>query len=477
MDPLRTEDLTARLIAGQLFEPLLRAAPGNSYEPNLARRAAYDETMTRLTLWLRTDVRFHNGERLRAEHVVRSLSRAAGLEGGGDLPNPRAHLFGWPTAITATSDSTVEIRLPGPHEPLLRTLTSPRQAPILIPAEGRVGALDFPVGTGPYRPARRRGGEDLIVLERFDGYWGKPPAAGRIEFHAYEDAEQALAALENGAVDLDINVSSGDFFRADSNPDIALVVGGRAAFMVIGMNNGRAPLDRVEARRALALALDRAQIVNGLFKGAARVTDRFIGTKALPSLRTPTLPAHNTSEAARLVEALFPPDRRTLKIIFPPTSSRERWHWLAEILEAQLNEVGLRLSPVYISDFDEYTARIDEGEWDISLDGLISDTGDPFDELYVLYGAPNAGNSTGLFRIPGRRIYDLLLEARGRFEPQERIEAYRSVLDEVAALLPCVPLAERAMFAFRSKEVEPFKMEHGIFIPLDRLRKTSWDRE
>jgi len=101
-------------------------------------------------------------------------------------------------SVEVVSDSEVEVKL---GAPLAKGAYTPQA--VLLPAalEGCADPRTWntPVGTGPYRWVHVDD-PDLIVLERFDGYWGEPGYADRLEYRNYRTAVLAMTAARKGEV-------------------------------------------------------------------------------------------------------------------------------------------------------------------------------------------------------------------------------------------------------------------------------------
>lgn len=122
-------------------------------------------------------------------------------------------------------------------------------------------------GTGPYMVADGVPGAGAqISLGRFDGYWGTKAKAATVVVKWNADAAGRLDAVQTGTVD-----------GAD-NPTFAPIATIRPAqrlpreelsTLYIGMSNTYQPFDSQKIRQALAMGIDRQQIVADLLLGSA----------------------------------------------------------------------------------------------------------------------------------------------------------------------------------------------------------------
>jgi peptide/nickel transport system substrate-binding protein len=477
LDPLSTPEQGSWIIAATVYEALFDVDASGQLVGRLAHTWEYDPTYTRFTVVLRGDVRFHDGTLLSAETAALSLRRAVGLEPTPDiaaLVNARARLFGSPDAIEVKNDSTLVIQLPAPHMPLARSLSSPFLAPIIGLPQDSPSLESIGSGTGPYRISRASPENDLMVLDRFDGYWGTRPIADRLEFQAFQSAEEGARAIMAGNVDLLLSVSIGDTRAIVLNESVHLVTGSEASYLVFGLNNQRSPFNRVENRRALVMSIDRDAFIAALYGDTATPTRAFIGRLYNPSVPSPLAPAFDRTRAEQFLREHFPKDQKSVRFLIPPQYTPERRGWTVAGLDEQLRHVGIGIEPVYAERWDDFYRLLDEGDWDISVDGFATESGDLYEALFTLYAEPNARGGNGIFAMSGEGVADLLEKARSEPDRDTRLSYFSEALDLIAMAVPCVPLCNRSVIAARSADVEPFEVTRNLQFNLERIRKSSW---
>lgn len=476
LDPLATYEPGARMVAANIYESLLNIDDEGNVIPWLARRWEWDSTRTVLTLILRRGIKFHDGSLLDAKVVVENLRRAADYSTYEDseLSSSFPFLIEGKESIDALNDTTLSLRLASPHLSLLRMLATPVLTPIMGAGMEIVPGGTFPAGTGWFRLTRFDPGEDLLILDRFEDYWGTHPQPQRIRFMAVPRSEDALEMLKDGKIDLSLSISVAEISEINASESMDLVTGPHVNYLVIGMNNQRPPFNRLEARRALALGFDRERVTVDLYRGAARPTRNFIGEGLLPQVKSPLAPEYNRDAARALIKEVIPPEYRTITIVLPPPVSPVRQHWIYETIGNQLKGLGLQLQPLYTTSDDEYVRLVEQMEWDISLDGMVTDNGDLFEFLYTLYAQPSSKGGTGLFGLEADGFQDALEVARSALDSTTRIHSYEKVLDIIAREIPCVPYCFLANFLVRSSDVVLFKLGTNINAIFSQVRKKSW---
>jgi peptide/nickel transport system substrate-binding protein len=153
---------------------------------------------------LRPGVTFHNGEEFSAESTKFSLERLA--QGQGKLRG--ATFFAPIDRIEVVDPLTVRVhtRKPWPTFAVVMTFV---QGSMYPPKAYKDKDTTFisrnPIGTGPYKLARWAKDEE-IVLEANDQYWRGAPKIKTVVFRPIPDDAVRVAALQNGEIDLAVNI-------------------------------------------------------------------------------------------------------------------------------------------------------------------------------------------------------------------------------------------------------------------------------
>jgi peptide/nickel transport system substrate-binding protein len=260
------------------------------------------------TFKLRTGLKFHDGEPVRAKDVVASINRWMVRDATMGRPIKQRT-----DALEAIDDSTFRFRLNQPYTKMLFALGK-SSTPCLFIMPERIAATDpykqisEYVGSGPMRfkkdewvPGAR------AVFEKFDGYMPRDETANwlaggkrihfdRIEWQIVPDGATAAAALQNGEVDwLETPLSDlVPLLRQNTSVavDIADPLGNIGSFRI---NHLYPPFNDVRARRAIQVALSQED-----YMGAVVGDDQTLW-KTVPGFFTPDTPLYteNGGEALK----------------------------------------------------------------------------------------------------------------------------------------------------------------------------------
>ena len=135
--------------------------------------------------------------------------------------------------------------------------------------------LTQPNGTGPYQLTEWDRG-NRMVFGAFQDYWGEAALTPNLEFRWSDQAAQRFVELQAGSVDGIDNPSKDDLpaIEADTAAFTSYPREGLNTFY-LGMNNSIAPWNDVNVRKAIAMGIDRDQIVTSFYPPGSEVASHF----------------------------------------------------------------------------------------------------------------------------------------------------------------------------------------------------------
>jgi peptide/nickel transport system substrate-binding protein len=246
---------------GNIFEGLTRIDKDGNVQPLLAKTWDISPDGLTYTFHLQSGVKFSDGTPFTADDVKYSLDTAR----GDKSVNAQKQLFSKIASVDVVDPQTVKVTLSGPQGDFLYDMGWGDA--VIVSQKTAATNGTAPVGTGPYKLGTWVKG-DHIDLVRNDSYWGTAPKLDKATFKFIADPTAATAALLAGDVDVSPEFPSPESlgqFRND--PRFVVNIGTTEGETVLAMNNGKAPLDNIKVREAIAHAIDRKAIIDGAMFG------------------------------------------------------------------------------------------------------------------------------------------------------------------------------------------------------------------
>jgi ABC-type transport system substrate-binding protein len=180
--------------------------------------------------------------------------------------------------IKATAANTVEFTLCAPDAAFLSkvafTTLGIQDADYLTETGGGGDLIREPVGTGPYKLDHWTDGQEIVLATNED-YWGDPPKTPNAVIRWSAEAAQRLVELQSGNVDGIDNVGADDFPTVEGDTSLQLKPRVALNIFYIGFNNTAAPFDKEEVRQAIAMGINRQEIVDTFYPPGSVVATHF----------------------------------------------------------------------------------------------------------------------------------------------------------------------------------------------------------
>lgn len=357
LDPAVLTSVTDKQMATNLFEGLVRYRLGTvRVEPALAEKWTSTPDGKTWTFALRRGVRFQKGYgELTARDVKFSLERILDPA----LKSSYATLMKSIDKIEAVDDRTVRIVLreadPAFLDKLANTYTSVVSEKA-VRERGEKFAHD-PVGTGRYQ-FDRWAPQQETVYTAFDEYWGGRPKLARVRYISIPDATTMYNAFDAGNVDL-IQVTNPDKlqkYRQNRQMVVNEVPGLITRFM--GTSRKYKPFDDKRVRLAMLHAVNKEQIVSGVFGGLSTPAKCILAPGVEDALTTCTQYAYDPPLARRLLsEAGHAGGVHTT--FFVPNI--DRFSKPAIVIQEQLRAVGI-YPEIQVMEAQSFLAKLRSSE-------------------------------------------------------------------------------------------------------------------
>lgn len=400
--------------------------------PSLAEKWEFNEDQTELTFYLRKNVKWHDGKPFTAHDVVftyQTIASPGYIEAGGVRTEYVEKLLGYEDYVAGKTDEFQGVLALDEHtvvfkfkEPNVKALADASFS--IIPKHKFEGMKisDIPeaaatlkpgevVGTGPFKFTEMVEGEQY-VLEKNPDYWQGEPYLDKVVWKVM-DQSVILGALETGEIDFVADPNgfpAADYEMVSQMDHIEIIEQPDFGYQLMGfMVNHRTPEDASKGvikpdnwvpneklkdkrvRQAIAYAVDRKSLIEGLLFGRGEVINAPIATQfwAYDGEKPNQYPFDPEKAKQLLDEAGYKDvdgdgfredpngEKWVLTLNYPLGNKiRER---SAPIIEKFLEDVGIEIDLKQPMEFSAYADALekDNQDWDLYLLGWSLSSTDP----------------------------------------------------------------------------------------------------
>lgn len=454
-----------------VFARLIRPTETLSFEPDMAESWEVSEDARTLTFTLREGLTWHDGEPLTASDVEFTFTSMADpeypggrfaeisiLEGAQEYNDGTAESV---TGIEVIDDRTISFTTIEPFAPFLPVIGG-----VFILPEHVYGAVDIarwqedatnrePLGSGPFVFQQFRPGE-FIEVSAFEGYWEGRPCLDRLIVR-FGDQNTMLAALLSGELDA-APVPIDGAASVEQNPNLELQVVDTLSFQYIGTNLRNPILADPSVRQAMAMAVNREAMVDGLLQGYGSTLDSIFPTNHWSYPQDVTAIDYDPEAAAAILDEAGwtmdgqyrSKDGQELALrLFVPTGNQVRER-TAPIIQANLRQLGIRID-IESMDFATLVTHlmpqdaqgtpraVSVDDFDLFLLGFGIER-DPNEYLSYLLASDSPPNGFNFIGVDIPEVEELMLEGRVTLDQDARAEIYQEVGRIMRDSLAWIPL-------------------------------------
>jgi peptide/nickel transport system substrate-binding protein len=443
LNPLLTSDSATGEVCGYIFNGLVKYDRDLRLVGDLARSWEVRRGGKEILFHLRPGVRWHDGAPFTARDVTYTFERlrdpAVATPFGADFRDVQS--------VEAVDDLTVRVLYGRPFAPALESWGMG-----IIPRHVFEGT-DFnahpahrrPVGTGPYRFVEWKTDEKIVLAANPD-YFEGPPRIQRIIMRVIPDAGVQFLELRNGSVDQmgltpDQYGAYPEFFKNYDKYRYPAF-----AYTFFAFNLDRSPFGDLRVRRALTLAVDKKEIIEGVLLGFGRsATGPFPPSSWAFNESVPDTP-HDPAQARALLaqagwrdtdgDGALDKDGKPFAFTVITNQGNKLRELAAVILQSHFAAVGVKME-IRILEWSTFIhSYVDKRNFDALILGWNLSR-DP--DSYTIWHSSQRGE--GLYNFAGyadTEADSLLEEGRRTFDFAKRRDIYRRFHARVAEDAPYI---------------------------------------
>ncbi len=458
LDPAAATGLDVSEINANLYDMLLvqDVAQPDRLVPALAERWQVSDDRKTLTFNLRGGVKFQSGNDLTAEDVAWSLQRVLKLNlalastwkaYGFTAENVERYM-------RATDAATFVLELPRPTDPLLvlNTLATSPSAFILDRKKvlehqknndmGAAWLVTHAAGSGAFVLNDWRA-NDVILMSRFDGYWGGPAKLKRIVMRNMTESQSLRLMVERGDLDIAKGMSAPDIEALQKSAKVRTQTLQRGTLYYVALSVKQPMFADARVRKAVRALIDYQGINQTVMPHYGVINQRPLPLGLPARLPDPGYTLNVEQAKAWLAEAGYPNGfKTTIRVLAEPPFIN-----IASNLQSTLAQAGIQASIVTGTGNQIYGAMRER-----SFDIIVGRGGGgaerhPHSSLRTLVYNPDNRDEAKLTNFQGWRtsfyspeLNQLIEQAEVEPDAAKQLAQYREIQtqvdQQVGAILP-----------------------------------------
>lgn len=264
LNPINTSDRWGLTVSNIIYSPLVVVEGDGTTKNALAESVEPAEDGLSLTVHLKQDVKWSDGEDFTADDVVFTYQQKVKKENGNA---DQLWVDDQPIDIQKVDDYTVKFVLPSASAAALQNIATET---FIIPEHVYKDVADFsvnelpvdPVGTGPYKLVEYKPGE-YFRFEANEYYYDGKASIENLTLRIIESSDTAKVALQKGEVDAAVILPS-DIEEIDQS-QITVYPYSENRIGYLGLNTKSEGLTDVKVRQAILYALNKEELNTGAY--------------------------------------------------------------------------------------------------------------------------------------------------------------------------------------------------------------------
>lgn len=452
----------ANIVHGLIFQSLVvYTLDLNEVVPNLAESFEVSKDGTEIIFNLPKDAKFSNGNPLTAEDIKKSVDRYRDV-------SPYAEDFAVVDEVIAKDSQTAVFKLKESAGYLWAVLASVYGAPVDVDFANEIGNEAFnrkAVGSGPYMVEEWVQGSH-ITLVRNPYYKTNIPFVknkgpfrfDKVIVRFIPDDFTRVSELEAGNVHIVFDIPLEQVETLKNDPNIQLLSYLQPGIDYIMINTKKPPLDDVNVRKAIALAINRKELataLQNLVRPAYGYLSRAqVGYDETTEKELESEYSYNPEKAKELLanagwkdtdgDGIVDKDGEPLKLTLMVPLDRPVIKKAAPVIQSQLKKVGIDIE-LREYEYSYIRKMTREGNFDMAMRAYWWNDADIL--IYIFHS--NAG-----YPWSNPKVDKMLEEARTISDFTERAKKYGEIQKAIADEMPVVPLFSEYQYVGVRKEVK-----------------------
>ena len=437
LNPVTVSDRWGLTAMNMIYSPLVRIEGDGSQKMELAESVEQAADGKSVTVKLKQDIKWSDGEGLTADDVVFTYEQKSKKENG----NADSLLVnGEPVDVEKVDEYTVKFNLPSVSAAAVNNIATETY---IMPEHVFKDEKDFsgnelaadPVGTGPYKLTNYKRGE-YLQFEANENYYGGKANIDKVTLRIIANADTTKVALQKGEID-------GSFLLPNNiedikKSDVATYEYSENRVGYVGVNNNSENLKDQKVRQAVFFALNRDELNKAAYLSEDYYDNAYSFLPPNNPFATDDLEKYETN-VEKSKELLKEAGVENLKINLAFTSDDPVQTIQATLMQQQLQKAGITLELAGGDGTAIYAEmqKPDTTKYDLFMGGYIMGN-DP--DLYsALFKSDGSANT---FHYQNDKTDELFNAGAVELDETKRQDIYNELQQQLADQATIYPIVD-----------------------------------
>lgn len=459
-----------------VWEPLISMNEKGEPIPALVKEWKSSEDYKTWTFKLNEGIKFHKGQKLDADIVIKNFDRYKNVGTGKSnfYTFKMDRIFPNLKEYKKVDEYTFQLVFEKPSPTIIYNMTN-FSTPIFHPDdfdEKGNFKVELPNATGPFKLVEKKK-DQYSVIERNDNYWKEKAKAKRIRVKVMPDSSSRVSALKSeeimGVLDLGaINPTMAEELIKDKR--FQKSVNKSTINHFLSYNGNKEPFNNKEVVKALSLAIDRSVIVKEFYADMTKPTSNLLNYSS-PFYKEIKI-EHDLNKAREIIKKELKGKKYTLDLIIPePFTKRYPYKEQAQYIQDVLKVLGFE-TKIGIYDFPTYKEKRQKGDFNLQMHIHGLPNMEPFTMFDQYMNSKGSTNKAYNLNYKNDEADKLLEELKNTKDMNRRKEIYNKLQDISVKTNPSILLFSDVNLVVSNKLVEG----HNATLYGTTLNELRWNK-
>lgn len=406
-----------------------------------------------LNIKIKKDIFFSDGKRLDCDDIIFTIESIL----NGSPISPKRGELSVIKEIRKIDETNFEIKLKKPFAPLLTLLN------FGIVKKGTIfNPENNPLGCGYFKISSIKRGKEILLDENI--FSKEKPKIKKVLLKVIEDPTIRSLELLRKSIDIVVNDLPYDSIKSFAKRGFNILSQNGTNYSYIGFNCRKSPLDRKEVRKAIAMSIQREEILKNIIQGFGREATGLISPENWAYFETSN-PPYDPKLADKILDSVnLKKNEKGIRFkLNYKTSMNKISRFVAEAVSENLKLIGIELE-IQTLEWGTFYEDIKRGSFDLfSLNWIGIKDPDAFRFRFDSEMVPPFGFNRGGYK--NENLDQLLRDAAEEIDIEKRKKFYEEIQKIISDDCPYINLWWPNIVVVANKKVKPFKVpSDGNFI-------------